>query len=745
MAFAAAAVAAVLLGMLVVRLQTPGGEVTLSTDDPDIEVVVKGGGALVRIIDRKSNQAWHLDANKYQLGMADQPNGLTVPLEEGKSLTLHREGKAVLTVARTAAPARNDLPDAPGFIRTVTRPSRKTDFGPMISRDGRLLMVGVESQAWQVGAVRVVEVATGKVVRELGHHGHEITDAAFTPDGKHVLTGTTIDRKTYRFRLWDLETGEDTPLDQIEPSAWWPCQFQFSADGKRFVTMTAPPAGKQYSRAVYDVPSGKMLARIDPSDDSPAYHLYTVLAADGSRAVSACQPRGPDVPPDAASRIRITALDGGEDRVIDASLSPARAPFLDQRAGKVGAIFRDAEDRTVIQSWDLATGKPNSPIRVTDNKVHSADGTSDGRRFVIVGEREGKWVARVLDAAGREVFQTSLPPGDAKLSEDGRVLLTWDDSDVRVYRLPDRPAADQVGVVRRVQVPGTLYGAAIAPDHGAFAVGSFDGVTVFDAAGGKRFTLPGNLVRYTGDGKWLVTGKAAAEGDQLGVYEAATGKAVRTFGKLGAELTHLWVLPGDRRLVTLDARQMVRLWDAGSGEEVGRWQLGDGGFTWSPDGTRLLLLVAGEERCRVLDTETGREVVELTSLVRDWRSLRTWMGGGLGIIAFNDPTDPWIVDPATGHKLHQGKSMPEGDVAGAWLPDCTGYLYAFSDGTLRVLEGGMLTELARMPFADAPAVIGAAVDVTPDQRYAVVCTKRGGAFLLRLPEFKRPGKAGPKP
>ena len=45
-----------------------------------MEVVGKPGGELVRIRDTRSGQTWELDAGKYRLGLADQPDGLKIDL-----------------------------------------------------------------------------------------------------------------------------------------------------------------------------------------------------------------------------------------------------------------------------------------------------------------------------------------------------------------------------------------------------------------------------------------------------------------------------------------------------------------------------------------------------------------------------------------------------------------------------------------------------------------------------------------
>src|SRR5207244_1238645 len=53
-----------------------GEEFTITTDDPTIEVLVKGGGKEVVIVDPTTKQRWKLDTEKYRLSDADRPEGL---------------------------------------------------------------------------------------------------------------------------------------------------------------------------------------------------------------------------------------------------------------------------------------------------------------------------------------------------------------------------------------------------------------------------------------------------------------------------------------------------------------------------------------------------------------------------------------------------------------------------------------------------------------------------------------------
>jgi eukaryotic-like serine/threonine-protein kinase len=111
MAGLAAAVAAV-----VVHIQTDQGEVTIQTDDPNIEVVVTKGGKLVRIVDPQSKQTWQLDPEKFELSMAEQPDGLNIALDGKTPFILKRkDGKLLVTVTRGPATAPAEITNSIGM------------------------------------------------------------------------------------------------------------------------------------------------------------------------------------------------------------------------------------------------------------------------------------------------------------------------------------------------------------------------------------------------------------------------------------------------------------------------------------------------------------------------------------------------------------------------------------------------------------------------------------------------------
>jgi uncharacterized protein (TIGR03067 family) len=102
----------VLAAGVVFKIQRDNQEITIATDDPDIEVVMKRKGEVVRVIDHKSGQTWDIDTSTNQIGLADTPAGLRFELPEGAAVVMKRNGekggKPVFTVTRSPRPDESD-------------------------------------------------------------------------------------------------------------------------------------------------------------------------------------------------------------------------------------------------------------------------------------------------------------------------------------------------------------------------------------------------------------------------------------------------------------------------------------------------------------------------------------------------------------------------------------------------------------------------------------------------------------
>jgi Flp pilus assembly secretin CpaC len=103
---------AVAMAAGIVRLPAgPDREIVIETDDPDVEIVVKGD-RVVRIVDPKTGRAYQLDRQDLTMSLFDDANGLSVVLGD-RPVVLKRQGKRLGAVWLEQKPKSNRTTNGP--------------------------------------------------------------------------------------------------------------------------------------------------------------------------------------------------------------------------------------------------------------------------------------------------------------------------------------------------------------------------------------------------------------------------------------------------------------------------------------------------------------------------------------------------------------------------------------------------------------------------------------------------------
>ncbi len=655
----------------VYRIQTAEGEVVITPNSPDVEIVLLQGGQEVRVIDTKTRKKVMLPIGSYDVALKGKPAGLEVTTDR---IVVRRGQEALVTIERVAnkkepslATARVGAPPAtaPGAGEEASEPpapmqavevlrkrwpEHEFTSGVDLSPDGRLLI----SMHW--GGVRVWEVATGKVVHEWPGWL-----AVFTPDGKQIVSTIVPDANRNQLALHETASGRLIRQFGPHPHGIW--GLNMCPDGKGVVT--AGDGNDPVSR-YWDLATDEMIASTNGRE---SLAISAKLRGDRNRIVVDFQNRTGLSPG--------YVLPGG--REITSNL---------------------VEDR-FVPVHEISSGKLVRKIPLADSgKVEIIGNVQSGQRL---GKRMAWSLADgtivVLDlAAGKEVarFRSGIfAPKCLAISADDRFVAACasnEKSEVVVWRLPDpapekavrertksaeveaepsQPPAVQVGEVRRIRwEAGPIWNADISPDGKYYMAGGGPGgrqtVRVFEIATGKKVDeFFAYLGRFTPDGKHIVT----ATGDSFTEYRIAVRRA--DTGKLLREI---------------EAKGWI-------------WN-----FSIFPDSKRIITTT--DKSRHIFDLETGKELPEGTSdSSREAREVK------------RVECDKFLKD----------------NVAHAFSSDQRRLLVAYPDRTVALWDTVTGKELCRFRVADGD-VVNRYLGMTADGRYGVGGTHSGVLYLWRLPD-----------
>jgi WD40 repeat protein len=259
--------------------------------------------------------------------------------------------------------------------------------------DGTLRAGSAESGlAREEPAVRTWDAATGKLVRVLLDHEHECSGAAWSPDGKRILTvaipadrAIAVDYPV--LALWDPATGK--LVGRLQRTVLSPRQVQFSPDGK-FVL------GLDGTRALlWDADSGKHLRTLAGHSGDVTTAIFS---PDGSALVTAGNDRLAIVW-DVATGKELHRLAGHSGMVLAVAVS-----------GDGLWIATASEDGTA-RIWELATGRPWLTLTGHGGPVETVSFRPDSQAVLTAGAdgTAREWPVDPLPAAKQRLPRQLTP------------------------------------------------------------------------------------------------------------------------------------------------------------------------------------------------------------------------------------------------------------------------------------------------------------------------------------------------
>jgi tRNA A-37 threonylcarbamoyl transferase component Bud32 len=387
-------------------------EVVIETDDPEVEIVVRGD-RVVRIADPKTGRVYQLDRADLSLKRTDDPEGLRVTLDGRREVVLKRDGRRIATIGLAKAP-----PPPPASAEEKIGQGRILAARP--GAVGRVHFLPGRHVALSSGdPVSLWDMRTRQKVRDLtATLGWFNWVTAVSPDGRRALLGT---------HLWDLETGQELrTLEGGTTKAYVLWDVRFSPDGRRalFGSHKDPEAGPD-TLWLCDVETGKLLKRFGKGEGVRA----VAYSPDGTR-IAAGHAFTSDNDPGA---IRVYEVETGNE--IRTFPVPSAAGCL--TFSPDGKHLLSANSCT-IRLWDLAAGTQLKHFEGHTGGVEWVVFTPDSRRIVSAG---ADCTVRVWDvASGNELCCFRGHAGGVlgvSVSPDGRHALSGSkDGTLRLWRLP---------------------------------------------------------------------------------------------------------------------------------------------------------------------------------------------------------------------------------------------------------------------------------------------------------------------
>ncbi|HXT62365.1 MAG TPA: caspase family protein [Pyrinomonadaceae bacterium] len=506
------------------------------------------------------------------------------------------------------------------------------------SPDGRFAMTGGadwNAILWNVG--------TGKELRRLEGHTFHVTSVAFSPDSKLALTAAgnkfapTVPSVDKTARLWDVATGKEVRRFEGHTDGIWSAAF--SPDGRWVVTGSSDKTARLWSAT-----TGREVARYD----HPATVESVAFSPTGTSVLTGCSDgkarlwkisSGAETQQFTGHKGRVTAVAFSHDgRLIATGGQDETARLWDAATGdeikrvsdgyQVQSVSFSPDDRTLLVNsvvHDVTTGKALRYFETPAESLATAAFSRDGQLVLTASAGASRPSALLWNAdTGKLVNEFAGLSGAVRaiaLSNHTRYVCTASSNrmaavwDVRKGEVGWRPS--DYGIWSRatdIERHHSSFGlityeyafesCAFSPDGRFLATGFAGGVILWDAATGspvKSFRLTElidgkittlnsevNAIAFSPDG---VSVFVAGRNIVPRLWNVSSNKEVKRFGETSLNTNSVAYSPNSRFVLTGDTDNAARLWDVASGKELKRFGVQDAvnSVAFSPDGSSVLI------------------------------------------------------------------------------------------------------------------------------------------------------------
>ena len=500
--------------------------------------------------------------------------------DQTQGFNLAQASMALMPSDRVLAVWNNFLSD-PGtyFYKNILRGHSGKVSDVAYSPDGKNILTGSSD-----GFIRIWDAKNGESIKVICCHNAPITSVAYAPNGKHIVSAS-LDGSV---EIWDgtAENGNEW-VESLEDEDYFIFDAVFAPDGKHVLTASGDSTAR-----IWEVESASLLKSLVGHQHvlrsvtySPDGTLILTGSEDGTAKIW-----------DTQTTELIRTLEGHNGGVHSATFSPD---------GKY--ILTGSVDRTA-RIWDTSSGKLIRILSETALDKDAGKGLSQSHPDAInkvTFSSDGRFELNVGSGNVLEISYTGYrtetlevgPANDYKIAlRIGRslpeIVLT---KDGLAIPNPNRPKEKDLHGLNTQ----SLRSVAFSPTENKMLSIRDDGVPrIQDVESGKILQelkgLPISQATYSQDGKHILT--ASYEDAIARIWNVESGEVIDSLSSYSGILVSIAYSPDGKTILTGSSDGTARLWDVSSGQTLGTMNLDSGSVstvTFSPDGRFIFIGTEG--------------------------------------------------------------------------------------------------------------------------------------------------------
>jgi WD40 repeat protein len=394
-----------------------------------------------------------------------------------------------------------------------------------ISPDGRTFVTGISPEA------KIRDVSSGQLLHTLSGHTDSVTSAAYSKDGKWLVTGS----RDNNARVWDTASGKLLLL--LSANSGMVDSVAFSPDGS--TVLTGSNTARLWSITADD-PQQQTIS-------APGGITTFALAPDG-KTILAGDVNGNTGLWDLATKQLLYKISENGYDAKDVALSPdgklAATAYNYDPNNCVFGVF-DTTTGVLLQSFSAESLQPYIETLTfsSDSKMIFAGYMDDSARLwdIASGKVLRQFIGNDPQNHGSSTYS---PDGNLVIMDGGKIW--WD-----------------ISTGEQINFPGEMQGhrTVFSDDGSLVAISNFQGepTTIWNVATRQlvnRFSGSGSMA-FSPDNKLLLV---SAGDNTAQLWEISTGQLLRVYSGHTAPVTSVAFMPDGQRIVTGSLDGTIRTW-----------------------------------------------------------------------------------------------------------------------------------------------------------------------------------------